>query len=118
MIKDPAQAVADVRRMVDEQAIYSTSGKRIPCQVDSICVHGDGPTAVDGVEGGARGAGGRGHQDRAADRSCRASTRCTETRRQDRFAQGSADLRLLADVVVAGADAYLRKTNAHMHQRP
>ena len=46
MIKDPAQAVANVRRMVDEQAIYSTSGKRIPCQVDSICVHGDGPTAV------------------------------------------------------------------------
>ena len=46
MIKDPAQAVAHVRRMVDEQAIYSTTGKRIPCQVDSICVHGDGPTAV------------------------------------------------------------------------
>jgi UPF0271 protein len=46
MIKDPAKAVAHVRRMVDEQAIYSTSGKRIPCQVDSICVHGDGPTAV------------------------------------------------------------------------
>ena len=46
MIKDPAQAVANVRRMVDEQAIHSTSGKRIPCQVDSICVHGDGPTAV------------------------------------------------------------------------
>ena len=32
MIKDAAQAVAHVRRMVDEQAIYSTSGKRIPCQ--------------------------------------------------------------------------------------
>ena len=46
MIKDPAQAVAHVRRMVDEQAIYSTSGKRIPCRVDSICVHGDGPTAI------------------------------------------------------------------------
>ena len=46
MIKDAAQAVAHVRRMVDEQAIYSTTGKRIPCQVDSICVHGDGPTAV------------------------------------------------------------------------
>src|SRR5260370_743405 len=45
-IKDAAQAVAHVRRMVDEQAIYSTSGKRIPCQVDSICVQGDGPTAV------------------------------------------------------------------------
>ena len=46
MIKDPAKAVEHVRRMVDEQAIYSTSGKRIPCRVDSICVHGDGPTAV------------------------------------------------------------------------
>ena len=46
MIKDPAQALASVRRMIDEQAIYSTSGKRIPCQVDSICVHGDGPTAI------------------------------------------------------------------------
>ncbi|MCA0301176.1 MAG: 5-oxoprolinase subunit PxpA [Proteobacteria bacterium] len=58
MIKDAAQAVAHVRRMVDEQAIYSTLGKRLPCQVDSICVHGDGPTAVtvaqavrDGLEG-------------------------------------------------------------------
>ena len=60
MIKDAAQAVAHVRRMVDEQAIYSTSGKRIPCQVDSICVHGDGPTAVTvskGVRGGLEGAG-------------------------------------------------------------
>src|SRR5471030_2957424 len=47
MIKDAATAVAHVRRMVDEQAIYSTSGKRIPCQVDSICVHGDGPTAIE-----------------------------------------------------------------------
>src|SRR5882757_4820818 len=46
MVKDAATAVANVRRMVDEQAIYSTTGKRIPCQVDSICVHGDGPTAV------------------------------------------------------------------------
>ena len=46
LIKDPQAALANVRRMVDEQAIYSTSGKRIPCQVDSICVHGDGPTAI------------------------------------------------------------------------
>ena len=46
MIKDAAQAVAHVRRMVDEQAIYSTSGKRIPCQAESSCGHGDGPTAV------------------------------------------------------------------------
>ena len=42
----PAEQAQVVGGMVDEQAIYSTSGKRIPCQVDSICVHGDGPTAV------------------------------------------------------------------------
>src|SRR5262249_43397461 len=46
MIKDPAQAVAGVRRMVEEQAIESTSGKRMRCQVDPFCVQGEGPTAV------------------------------------------------------------------------
>jgi UPF0271 protein len=46
MIKDPARAVEHVRRMFAEQAVFSLSGKRIPCQVDSICVHGDEPTAV------------------------------------------------------------------------
>jgi UPF0271 protein len=46
MIHDTAQAVEHVKRMIAEQALVSLSGKRIPCQVDSICVHGDGPTAV------------------------------------------------------------------------
>lgn len=46
MIHDTAQAVEHVKRMIAEQALFSLSGKRIPCQVDSICVHGDGPTAV------------------------------------------------------------------------
>lgn len=46
MIKDARQSVEHVRRMIEEQAVFSLSGKRIPCQVDSICVHGDEPTAV------------------------------------------------------------------------
>ena len=46
MIHDTVQAVEHVKRMIAEQALFSLSGKRIPCQVDSICVHGDGPTAV------------------------------------------------------------------------
>jgi hypothetical protein len=44
--------------MIDDQAIFSISGKRLPCKVDSVCVHGDVPTAVtvakaarDGLEG-------------------------------------------------------------------
>ena len=47
MVHDPAEAVAHVLRMVEDQEVVSTNGTRIPCRVDSICVHGDGPTAVE-----------------------------------------------------------------------
>jgi UPF0271 protein len=46
MIKDAQASLDHVKRMIAEQAIFALSGKRIPCQVDSICVHGDEPTAV------------------------------------------------------------------------
>ena len=32
--------------MVTNQSINCYSGKQIPCEIDSICVHGDGKTAV------------------------------------------------------------------------
>ena len=32
--------------MVKCQALNCYSGKQIPCDIDSICVHGDGKTAV------------------------------------------------------------------------
>jgi 5-oxoprolinase (ATP-hydrolysing) subunit A len=42
-----AQAcVEHVLRMVQEQALVSVSGQRLPTPIDSICVHGDGPEAV------------------------------------------------------------------------
>ncbi|MEQ8817770.1 MAG: 5-oxoprolinase subunit PxpA [Thalassobaculum sp.] len=47
MVHDPAEAVERVLRMVEDQEVVSTSGKRIPAGVHSICVHGDGPTAVE-----------------------------------------------------------------------
>jgi UPF0271 protein len=46
MIHDAAQSLSHVRRMVEEQAIFSLSGKKIATPIDSICVHGDEPTAV------------------------------------------------------------------------
>ncbi len=46
MIHDAAQSLAHVQRMVEEQAIFSLSGKKIPARIDSICVHGDEETAV------------------------------------------------------------------------
>jgi UPF0271 protein len=32
--------------MVENQALNCYSGKQIPCEIDSICVHGDGESAV------------------------------------------------------------------------
>ncbi len=46
MIHDAQEAAKRILRMLDEQAIIATSGKRFPTRIDTICVHGDGPTAV------------------------------------------------------------------------
>ena len=46
MIHGAAAALAHVAAMLDEQALISVSGKRLPTPIGSICVHGDGPDAV------------------------------------------------------------------------
>ena len=46
MIIDPEIAKKHVIRMVESQALNCYSGKQIPCEIDSICVHGDGKSAV------------------------------------------------------------------------
>jgi len=46
MIIDPEIARKHVIKMVQNQAINCYSGKQIPCEIDSICVHGDGSSAV------------------------------------------------------------------------
>lgn len=46
MVHDPVEAVERVLHMIEHQEVVSTSGKLIPAGVHSICVHGDGPTAV------------------------------------------------------------------------
>lgn len=46
MVHDNDEALGNVLRMVQEKAIVSVSGRRIPCAVDSICVHGDSAGAV------------------------------------------------------------------------
>ena len=46
MIHGTDAALAHVLRMLDEQAIVSVNGKRLPTRVQSICVHGDNPEAV------------------------------------------------------------------------
>lgn len=46
MIHDPAEAVPRIVRFVEEGALTSLSGKKIPAAIDTICVHGDNPAAV------------------------------------------------------------------------
>ena len=46
LITDPEEALKHTIKMIEEQAINCKSGKKIPCQVDTICLHGDGKTAV------------------------------------------------------------------------
>ena len=46
LIVDPEVAKNHVVKMVKNQAINCFSGKQIPCEIDSICVHGDGKSAV------------------------------------------------------------------------
>ena len=46
LITDPEIAKKHVIKMVQNQALNCFSGKQIPCEIDSICVHGDGKSAV------------------------------------------------------------------------
>jgi len=46
MITDPEIAKKHVVKMVENQALNCYSGKQIPCEIDSVCVHGDGKSAV------------------------------------------------------------------------
>ena len=46
VLHDADEARNRVLTMLDEQAIRSTSGKRIPVRSDTICVHGDNPSGV------------------------------------------------------------------------
>tara|TARA_B100001063_G_scaffold245883_1_gene282945 strand:- start:2082 stop:2855 length:774 start_codon:yes stop_codon:yes gene_type:complete len=41
LITDPDQAKRHVLKMVKTQSLNCHSGKQIPCEIDSICIHGD-----------------------------------------------------------------------------
>jgi UPF0271 protein len=46
VIHDPAVAAERVVRMVVDGEIVSRNGKRIPTRIETLCVHGDEPTAI------------------------------------------------------------------------
>lgn len=46
VLHDADVAAERVLRMLQDKAVTTASGKRIPVEIDTICVHGDEPTAV------------------------------------------------------------------------
>jgi len=46
MVHDPEQAAGNVLRMVEEGVVLSVAGTRVPVTAQSVCVHGDEPSAV------------------------------------------------------------------------
>lgn len=46
VLHDPAKAAQRIIAMLRDGAIHAASGKRIPCRIDTICVHGDTAKAV------------------------------------------------------------------------
>jgi UPF0271 protein len=46
LISDPALALKHSLMMLNEKAISCYSGKKIPCEIDTICLHSDGKTAI------------------------------------------------------------------------
>ena len=46
LITDPELAKKHVLRMVKNQAINCHSGKQIPCEIDSVCIHGDNASSL------------------------------------------------------------------------
>ena len=46
LIIDPEQAKKHVLNMVKNQALNCLSGKQIPCEIDSVCIHGDNESSL------------------------------------------------------------------------
>jgi UPF0271 protein len=46
LITDPEKAKKHVLSMVKNQALNCLSGKQIPCEIDSVCIHGDNESSL------------------------------------------------------------------------
>ena len=46
LITDPNLAKKHVLSMVQNQALNCHSGKQIPCEIDSVCIHGDNVSSL------------------------------------------------------------------------
>ena len=50
LITDPEHAKMHVLSMVKNQSLNCHSGKQIPCEIDSVCIHGDNISSLDAAK--------------------------------------------------------------------
>jgi len=46
LIDDPVLAAERVVRLIQERKVIALSGKEIPMEAETVCIHGDGPNAL------------------------------------------------------------------------
>ena len=46
LITNPEEAKKHVLNMVKNQSLNCHSGKQIPCEIDSVCIHGDNASSL------------------------------------------------------------------------
>ena len=47
LITNPVEAQKHVLSMIKNQSLNCLSGKKIPCEIDSVCIHGDNASSLD-----------------------------------------------------------------------
>lgn len=46
LITDPKESIAQVLQMIEKRTVTTTSGKAVTLEADTVCIHGDGVTAL------------------------------------------------------------------------
>lgn len=47
LITDPKESIAQVLQMIEQGTVTTTSGKAVALEADTVCIHGDGITALE-----------------------------------------------------------------------
>jgi UPF0271 protein len=47
---DVEKAAAQIRRFLEQGVVLATDGSLLPLEAESICVHGDGPNALEVIQ--------------------------------------------------------------------
>jgi 5-oxoprolinase (ATP-hydrolysing) subunit A len=47
LLTDPIEVIAHIRHMIEDKCIETISGRLVPIEADTLCIHGDNPAALE-----------------------------------------------------------------------